>query len=120
MYAQLYSVDLYDTFPLRDLCYFNRECVATFLTRGDLWINWEYGKDVFEHLLLDFEPAVSCGCWMKSSCSAFLTGPVEHFCPITFGMKIDPHGSYIRKYIPELRNYPGTSIAMTFYVHQIM
>ena len=81
--------------------------MATFLTRGDLWISWEQGKNVFEHLLLDFEPAVSCGCWMKSSCTAFVTGPVEHYCPITYGKKLDPRGSYIRKYIPELQNYPG-------------
>ena len=85
----------------------HRECVGTFLTRGDLWISWEHGKDVFENLLLDFEPAVSCGCWMKTSCSAFLTGPVEHYCPITYGRKVDPHGAFIRKYIPELQNYPG-------------
>ena len=88
--------------------FYNRESVASFLTRGDLWINWVWGKDTFEELMLDFEVTVSSGCWMKSSCSAFFTGPVEHFCPVTFGKQIDPTGIYIRTYCPELKNFPGT------------
>ena len=50
---------------------------------------------------------MSSGCWMKSSCSAFITGPVEHYCPVTFGKKLDPHGEYIRRYLPQLQFYPG-------------
>lgn len=83
-----------------------RESVATFLTRGDLWINWVHGKDTFEKYMLDFEPSLSCGCWMRSAACAFVTGPVERYSPITYGQKIDPEGQYIREYIPELRNYP--------------
>lgn len=30
-----------------------RHSVACFLTRGDLYISWEEGKDVFEELLID-------------------------------------------------------------------
>ena len=92
------------------LLFLSRESVAIFLTRGDLWQNWVDGKKLFEELLLDFEPGVSSGCWMKSSCSAFITGPVEHYCPITFGKKLDPHGSYIRHYLPELKHFPGTCV----------
>jgi deoxyribodipyrimidine photolyase len=44
---------------------------------------------------------------MKSSCSAFINGPVEHFCPVTFGKQIDPTGVYVRTFCPELKNYPG-------------
>nr|CZT32451.1 Crypto2_SubDo [Suberites domuncula] len=87
-----------------------RESVATFLTRGDMWISWEYGKKVFWELLLDFETSVSSGCWMKSSGSAFLSGPVEYYCPVTYGIKIDPTGEYIRTYVPELRNFPADYI----------
>ena len=70
-------------------------------------MKWSKGKDVFEELLLDFEPSVSCGCWMKSSCSAFFTGPVEHYCPMTYGQRMDPAGKYVRAYIPELRRFPS-------------
>ena len=78
-----------------------------FLTRGDLWLSWVAGKDVFEELLLDYESAVCCGLWMKSSCSAFLQGPIQHYCPVTFGKKIDPEGQYIRTFCPELRRMPS-------------
>ena len=84
-----------------------RESVAVFLTRGDLWLSWVAGKDVFEELLLDYESAVCCGLWMKSSCSAFLQVPIQHYCPVTFGKKIDPEGQYIRSFCPELRRMPS-------------
>lgn len=60
--------------------------------------------------MLDYEPSVSCGCWMKSSSSAFITGPIEHYCPISFGQQLDPNGRYVRHYIPELKNYPSEYI----------
>ena len=100
-----------------------RESVAIFLTRGDLWQNWVDGKKLFEELLLDFEPCVSSGCWMRSSCSDFITGPVEHYCPITFGKKIDPSGKFIRHYLPELQQFPGTcacyAVAVQFILYHV-
>ena len=87
-------------------CVMCRECVASFLTRGDLWVSWVWGKDVFEELLLDYEPSVACGSWMRSSCCAFLSVPVEHYCPVTFGQKLDPEGLYIKTYVPELKDFP--------------
>ena len=83
-----------------------RESVATFLTRGDLWISWVHGKDTFEEFMLDFEPSVSCGCWMRSSACSFITGHVEHYCPVTYGQQIDPEGKYIRQFVPELEYFP--------------
>ena len=64
---------------------------------------------MFWELLLDYENSVSSGCWLKSSGSAFINGPMEHYCPVSYGIKIDPTGEYIRQYIPELRNFPSTS-----------
>lgn len=87
-----------------------RESVATFLTRGDLWINWVHGKDTFEKYMLDFEPSLSCGCWMRSASCAFVSGRIEHYSPITYGQKIDPEGLYIREYVPELKDYPSEYI----------
>ena len=81
--------------------------MAAFLTRGDLWLNWVLGKDTFEEYMLDFEPSVSCGCWMKSSCSAFITPPIEHYSPTSFGQKLDPTGIYVRTYVPEVRKMPN-------------
>ncbi|KAF2541075.1 hypothetical protein F2Q68_00032653 [Brassica cretica] len=41
-----------------------RHSVACFLTRGDLFIHWEQGRDVFERLLIDSDWAINNGNWM--------------------------------------------------------
>ncbi len=88
----------------------HRESIAFFLTRGELWISWEHGRKVFEELMLDFENSVSSGCWMKSSGSAFINSTMEYYCPVTYGVEIDPTGKYIRTYIPELKDFPSELI----------
>ena len=42
-----------------------------FLTRGDLWLSWEHGLDLFLDYLIDADWAVSAGNWMWVSSSAF-------------------------------------------------
>ncbi|XP_010654743.1 (6-4)DNA photolyase isoform X2 [Vitis vinifera] len=48
-----------------------RHCVACFLTRGDLFVHWEKGRDVFERLLIDSDWAINNGNWLWLSCSSF-------------------------------------------------
>lgn len=48
-----------------------RHSVACFLTRGDLYVSWERGKDVFEEELIDADHFVNAGNWMWLSASAF-------------------------------------------------
>lgn len=38
-----------------------RHAVACFLTRGDLFVHWERGRDVFHHLLIDADYAINNG-----------------------------------------------------------
>lgn len=83
-----------------------RHAVACFLTRGDLWISWEEGLKVFEELLLDADWAMNAGNWMWLSASAFFHQFFRVYSPVAFGKKTDPEGNYIKKYVPELRNYP--------------
>lgn len=83
-----------------------REVVACFLTRGDLWISWVKGRDVFGQYLLDYEPGICSGSWMKSSCSAFIGETIEHYNPVTFGQKVDPEGVYIKRFLPQLKDVP--------------
>ena len=45
-----------------------RHSVACFLTRGDLWINWEEGVKVFDKYLLDADWSLNNGNWMWMSC----------------------------------------------------
>ena len=41
-----------------------RHSVACFLTRGDLYISWERGVEVFDELLLDADYALNNGNWL--------------------------------------------------------
>lgn len=87
-----------------------RHVVACFLTRGDLWISWEEGQKVFEELLLDADWALNAGNWMWLSASAFFHQFFRVYSPVVFGKKTDPTGNYIKKYVPELKNYPAQYI----------
>lgn len=87
-----------------------RHAVACFLTRGDLWISWEEGQKVFEELLLDADWALNAGNWMWLSASAFFYQYFRVYSPVAFGKKTDKQGEYIRKYVPELKEYPAAAI----------
>uniref|UniRef100_M4DX76 (6-4)DNA photolyase n=1 Tax=Brassica campestris TaxID=3711 RepID=M4DX76_BRACM len=89
-----------------------RHSVACFLTRGDLFIHWEQGRDVFERLLIDSDWAINNGNWMWLSCSSFfyqaLPPPFYNriYSPVSFGKKYDPDGKYIRHFLPVLKDMP--------------
>ncbi|CAN1162153.1 (6-4)DNA photolyase [Linum perenne] len=83
-----------------------RHCVACFLTRGDLFVHWEKGRDVFERLLIDSDWAINNGNWMWLSCSSFFYQYNRIYSPISFGKKYDPKGNYIRHFLPILKDMP--------------
>ncbi|XP_027344568.1 (6-4)DNA photolyase isoform X2 [Abrus precatorius] len=83
-----------------------RHSVACFLTRGDLFVHWEKGRDVFERLLIDSDWAINNGNWMWLSCSSFFYQYNRIYSPTTFGKKYDPNGDYIRHFLPLLKDMP--------------
>ncbi|KAL3511853.1 hypothetical protein ACH5RR_024570 [Cinchona calisaya] len=83
-----------------------RHCVACFLTRGDLYVHWEKGRDVFERLLVDSDWAINNGNWLWLSCSSFFYQYNRIYSPISFGKKYDPNGNYIRHFLPVLKDMP--------------
>uniref|UniRef100_I1KVB3 (6-4)DNA photolyase n=1 Tax=Glycine max TaxID=3847 RepID=I1KVB3_SOYBN len=83
-----------------------RHSVACFLTRGDLFVHWEKGRDVFERLLIDSDWAINNGNWMWLSCSSFFYQYNRIYSPTTFGKKYDPNGDYIRHFLPVLKDMP--------------
>ncbi|KAL3065237.1 hypothetical protein OYC64_015418 [Pagothenia borchgrevinki] len=87
-----------------------RHAVACFLTRGDLWINWEEGQKVFEYLLLDGDWALNAGNWQWLSASAFFHQYFRVYSPVAFGKKTDKNGDYIKKYLPLLKKFPAQYI----------
>ncbi|KAE7997375.1 hypothetical protein FH972_002016 [Carpinus fangiana] len=83
-----------------------RHSVACFLTRGDLFVHWEKGRDVFERLLIDSDWAINNGNWLWLSCSSFFYQYNRIYSPISFGKKYDPNGDYIRHFLPVLKDMP--------------
>jgi len=85
-----------------------RNALATFLTRGDLWISWEDGLSIFLEYLLDGDWSVCAGNWMWVSSSAFdkVLNCSNCIDPGTVGRRSDPWGEYVRRYIPELAQMP--------------
>ena len=87
-----------------------RHAVACFLTRGDLWQSWEEGAKHFEAQLLDADYALNGFNWMWLSCSGFFYQYFRCYSPVAFQKKNDPHGKYIRKFCPELKELPDKYI----------
>lgn len=83
-----------------------RHLTACFLTRGDLWVSWELGRDVFRKHLVDHDWAINNFSWHWLSCSAFFHQYFRCYSPIAFFKKTDPDGAYIRKHVPVLKKYP--------------
>eukprot|EP00834_Sanchytrium_tribonematis_P008239 NODE_911_length_3104_cov_0.287188.p1 type:complete len:509 gc:universal NODE_911_length_3104_cov_0.287188:1929-403(-) len=82
-----------------------RHSVACFLTRGDLYQNWEGGLKVFQKWLVDHDFAMNGGNWMWLSASAYFSAYFRVYSPITFGQKYDKNGEFIKKYLPQLKDY---------------
>lgn len=83
-----------------------RHLVACFLTRGDLWISWEQGRDVFDKYLLDADYALNNANWMWLSASAFFHQYWKVYSPVSFFQSKDKNGDYIRKWVPILKKFP--------------
>jgi len=86
-----------------------RMIVASFLVK-DLHIEWTHGAKHFEAHLSDFDPASNSHGWQwTAGCGTDASPYYRIFNPILQGLKFDPDGDYVRKYIPELRHLPGSS-----------
>lgn len=83
-----------------------RHAVACFLTRGDLYISWEKGQEVFEEWLLDADWSLNAANWMWLSASCFFYQYWRVYSPVEFGKKTDKNGDYIKKYLPVLKKMP--------------
>jgi deoxyribodipyrimidine photo-lyase len=87
-----------------------RMIVASFLIK-DLHIEWQRGAKWFEMWLTDFDPASNSQGWQwTAGCGTDASPYYRVFNPILQGLKFDPEGNYVRKYVPELRGLPGASV----------
>jgi deoxyribodipyrimidine photo-lyase len=83
-----------------------RMVAASFLVK-DLLIDWRTGERHFRRHLLDGDVAQNVGNWQWVAGTGMDAAPFFRiFNPVTQSRKFDPDGTYIRRWIPELRGLP--------------
>ena len=86
-----------------------RMIVASFLVK-DLHLEWQPGAAWFERNLSDFDPASNSHGWQwTAGCGTDASPYYRVFNPVMQGLKFDPNGDYVRKYVPELRHLEGAA-----------
>ena len=87
-----------------------RLVAASFLTK-DLLIPWQRGEEHFGDRLVDYDPASNAFNWQWVAGSGADASPYFRvFNPWLQGVKFDPDGAYVRRWVPELSDLPRRSI----------
>jgi deoxyribodipyrimidine photo-lyase len=80
--------------------------VSSFLVK-DLLIDWRWGERYFMKQLVDGDHASNNGGWQWAAGTGSNAQPYFRiFNPTSQGQKFDPHGAYVRRYVPELEQVP--------------
>ncbi|MGQ0631140.1 MAG: cryptochrome/photolyase family protein [Sporichthyaceae bacterium] len=86
-----------------------RMVVASFLIK-DLHIEWQHGAREFMRHLADGDLASNQLSWQwVAGCGTDAAPYFRIFNPVGQGLKFDPDGEYVRRYIPELRHLDGAA-----------
>ncbi|MFF0345930.1 cryptochrome/photolyase family protein [Kribbella sp. NPDC004875] len=84
-----------------------RMVVASFLVK-DLHVHWKYGARWFMQSLYDGDLASNSLNWQwVAGCGADAAPYFRIFNPVGQGLKFDPRGDYVRRWVPELRGLEG-------------
>ncbi|MBX3378779.1 MAG: deoxyribodipyrimidine photo-lyase [Phycisphaeraceae bacterium] len=87
-----------------------RMIVAMYFTK-DLFLNWRTGEKWFMRNLVDGFLASNNGGWQWSASTGTDAAPYFRiFNTYSQSEKFDPEGTYIREYVPELRDIEGPAI----------
>jgi len=87
-----------------------RMVVASFLVKH-LRISWTHGADWFWNTLVDADLANNTLGWQWSAgCGADAAPFFRIFAPVSQGMRWDPAGDYVRRWVPELSSMPAEFI----------
>jgi deoxyribodipyrimidine photo-lyase len=87
-----------------------RMIAASFLIK-DLHIDWRWGEKYFAQTLLDYDPAVNNGNWQWVASTGSDAQPYFRiFNPWNQQKKFDPECTYIKQWVPELRDFPPKAI----------
>ncbi|TDW15876.1 cryptochrome/photolyase family protein [Kribbella kalugense] len=84
-----------------------RMVVASFLVK-DLHVHWRFGARWFMRSLRDGDLASNALNWQwVAGCGADAAPYFRIFNPVGQGLKFDPDGDYVRRWVPELRHLDG-------------
>ena len=87
-----------------------RMIVASFLVK-DLHLEWQLGAKWFEDNLTDFDPASNAHGWQwTAGCGTDASPYFRIFNPVLQGLKFDPNGDYVRKYVAELSHLTDSGV----------
>jgi deoxyribodipyrimidine photo-lyase len=86
-----------------------RQNVASFLVK-DLEVNWQLGADYFESVLIDYDPCSNYGNWNYVAGVGSDPRENRYFNILSQAKRYDPHGEYIRLWLPELSEVPEEKI----------
>ena len=86
-----------------------RQNVASFLIK-DLQVNWQMGAEYFESKLIDYDVCSNWGNW--NYLAGVGTDPREnrYFNILSQARRYDPHGEYVKYWLPELTEVPTSKI----------
>jgi deoxyribodipyrimidine photo-lyase len=82
-----------------------RQNVASFLVK-DMKMNWLMGAEYFESLLIDYDPCSNYGNWNYVAGVGNDPREDRYFNILTQSKRYDPQGSFIKYWLPELKNVP--------------
>ena len=87
-----------------------RMVAASFLVK-DLHVAWPVGARHFMRWLRDGDLASNSHGWQWAAGTGTDAAPyVRVFNPVTQGLRFDPDGDYVRRYVPELRHLAGSLV----------
>ncbi|MFI1173915.1 cryptochrome/photolyase family protein [Streptomyces melanogenes] len=86
-----------------------RMLAASFLTKT-LYADWRLGARHFLDLLVDGDIANNQLNWQWVAGTGNDTRPNRILNPVTQGKRLDPRGTYVRRWVPELAEVPNRSI----------
>jgi deoxyribodipyrimidine photo-lyase len=87
-----------------------RMIVASFLVK-DLHLEWTQGARHFMQWLRDADVASNSHGWQwTAGCGTDASPYFRVFNPIGQGIKFDPNGDYVRRYVPELAHISGVQV----------
>ncbi|HEY9084887.1 MAG TPA: FAD-binding domain-containing protein [Candidatus Tyrphobacter sp.] len=83
-----------------------RAVAASFLC-FDLGVDWRVGRDVWDRLLVEDDPAIATGNWQWiAGVGADLAQYPRIYNPETQQRRFDPEARYVRRWVPEIEHAP--------------